>query len=105
MVGRDAVPCAQLLHAYAEAVCDSDQRVAATERVALLPDGVAGGGDGDDEFIAGADWFGCGDSVDGGDLGWAGMQRSGDVAKCLAVLDDVEAPTVSLILGDVLEAV
>ena len=43
-------------------------------------------------------------SLNGGDLGGAGVQRLGDLVEGFAILNDVEAPAGAVFLGNVLEA-
>ena len=93
------IPCAELFDGDAEAIGDGDEGVAAADGVALAGSESAGGGDGDDEFVAGFD--GIGQRIVGSDFRDVGVKCVGDLVEGLAVLHDVEAPAGAIFFGNI----
>ena len=96
------IPGAELFDGDAEAIGDGDEGVAAAHGVALTGSEAAGGGDGNDELVAGLD--GIGEGVEGSDFGGAGVERLGDLIEGLTIPDDVEAPAGAIFFRNIFEA-
>jgi hypothetical protein len=101
-IGGEVIPGAELFDGDAEAIGDGDERIVTTHGVALAGGEVAGGGDGDDELVAGLD--GAGEVIEGRDLCSVGVQRCGDLVEGLTVLHDMEAPAGAVFFGNIFEA-
>ena len=93
------IPCAELFDGDAEAIGDGDEGVAAADGVALAGSESAGGGDGDDEFVAGFE--GAGQTIEGRDLGGVSVEGFGDLVEGLAILHDVESPAGAIFFGNI----
>ena len=98
--GAQAVPLAQLLYRDTEAIGNGDERVAATQRVALLArKDAAAAGDRHDQFVIHLQWLGCRDLVERCDLRGLCMQTCGNAFERFTGLHDVESPGTAFVFG------
>ena len=100
------IPAPQLFDRDVEAIGDGDERVAATNLVALRMPAI--GGDArryrDDELVTHGDVVACGEAACGSDVGGVGVQRARDALERFAALDHVETPARAPLFGDGLDA-
>jgi len=102
VVGRQVIPCAQLLDSHAKPIGDGNERVVAAHGVTLAGSEAAAGRDGDNEFIAGLD--GLGNVIEGSDLGGVGVQRLGNLIEGFTALHNVEAPAGAIRFRNIFKA-